>query len=136
MSMMMMMTMRRISLHINGIVHVRNRNQHYTSMFGNRLGKTEEMKNDIQVSGTEITGPADEVISSEDRNGNGKQKRMGSLEWAWKVTGLGPWVRPLAVHGVVLQSQMLSLGPSQYFCQVYAYASIIKTLLRTGIGLL
>jgi len=47
------------------------------------------MKNDIQVSGTEITGPADEVISSEDRNGNGKQKRMGSLEWAWKVTGLG-----------------------------------------------
>jgi len=90
-------------------------------MFGNRLGKTEEMKNDIQVSGTEITGPADEVISSEDRNGNGKQKRMGSLEWAWKVTGLGPWVRPLAVHGVVLQSQMLSLGPSQYFCQVYAY---------------
>jgi len=40
------------------------------------------MKNDIQIGmelGThlEIIEPAEGVISSEDRNGNGKQKRMG-----------------------------------------------------------
>jgi len=31
--------------------------------------------------------------------------------------------RPLAVRGVVSQSQMLSPGPSQYFCQVCAYGN-------------